>query len=66
MTTMTPGQSLVVGSLDFPSRSLGREFFTDTSSGQPVRKLLLIRLVESSYDDSLEDSLARAISEAKP
>ncbi len=64
--TMTAGQTLVVGSLDYPSRSLGREFFTDRSSGQPVRKLMLIRLVESSYDDSLEGSLNRAISETAP
>jgi len=49
--TLSPGQTLVLSSTE-PSLGLGQHFFTESDeSGQPARKLLLIRLTHTQHDD---------------
>ena len=50
---LSPGQYLLIAARDQPLRSLGRDFLSSVSSGKPVQKLLVLRLVKSEYDDTL-------------
>ncbi len=49
---------IVAGALPVPLSSLARDFLTDPSSGKPVQKLLVLRLMQSQYDDALTDAMA--------
>lgn len=55
---LAPGQMIVAGALPVPLSSLARDFLTDPSSGKPVQKLLVLRLMQSQYDDALTDAMA--------
>lgn len=51
--TLSPGQMLLVGCREQPLRSLGRDFFCDTSSGKALQKLVVLNLVQAGGDDGL-------------
>lgn len=55
---LAEGQMIVLGALPHPLSSLARDFLTDESSGKPVQKMLVLRLVESQYDDALGQAMA--------
>jgi hypothetical protein len=55
--TLSPGEMLLIGCEQDPLSSLGRDFLCDTSTGKPIQKLLIIRLVQSAHDDSLAAAL---------
>jgi hypothetical protein len=57
-TVLSPGQMIVAGALPAPLSSLARDFLTDNSSGKPVQKLLVLRLMQSQYDDALAAVMA--------
>jgi hypothetical protein len=43
----------LIAAREQPLRSLGRDFLSSTNSGKAVQKLLVVRLVQSEYDDTL-------------
>lgn len=47
---LAPGEMLVLTTLPDRPGSLGYNYFTDTKSGQPEQKLLLIRLAQTQHD----------------
>jgi hypothetical protein len=55
---LSPGQMIVAGAMRMPLSSLARDFLTDPSSGKPVQKILVLRLMQSQYDDALAQVLA--------
>jgi hypothetical protein len=57
-SVLSPGQMMVVGCMEEPLISLGRDFLTDRSTGKAVQKMLVVRLIESQYDDALARSMA--------
>jgi hypothetical protein len=57
---LSPGQMIVAGALRVPLSSLARDFLTDPSSGKPVQKILVLRLMQSQYDDALAQIMADA------
>ncbi len=54
-THLAAGQMVVLGALPHPLSSLARDFLTDDTSGKPVQKMLVLRLMQSQYDDGLSD-----------
>jgi hypothetical protein len=57
---LAEGQMIVVAALPEPLSSLARDFLTDESSGKPVQKMLVLRLIASQYDDALNAVLDAA------
>jgi hypothetical protein len=51
--TVSPTEHLLIAAREQPLRSLGRDFLSSTNSGKAVQKLLVVRLVQSEYDDTL-------------
>ena len=65
-TELAPGQMLLLTYDDARGGSVGRRFFTDDTSGSPQRKLLLIRIAQTQYDDRFSGDSVIPGEEADP
>lgn len=62
---LAEGQMIVLGALPQPLSSLARDFLTDDSSGKPIQKMLVLRLIASQYDDALDMAQVLAATSAE-